>query len=101
MSQQHDQHDEHHLIPYSTYIVIWLSLCALTLVTVSVSYLDMRHMTMFVALFVASAKSTLVLLWFMHVKFENRVLWWFIIAGLGTYVIFVLLTFADYAYRPL
>lgn len=94
-----DHHDEPHLIPYSTYIIIWLALCTLTLVTVAVAMVDMRHMAITVALLVACAKSTLVLLWFMHVKFENRVLWWFIISGVGTYVIFVILTFADYAYR--
>lgn len=94
-----DYQDEPHLIPYSTYVIIWLALCMLTMVTVLVSLVDMRHMTIPVALLVACAKSTLVLLWFMHVKFENRVLWWFIIAGVGTYVIFVILTFADYAYR--
>ena len=94
-----DYHEEPHLIPYSTYILIWLALCGLTLVTVGVAMVDMRHMTLPVALLVACAKSTLVLLWFMHVKFENRVLWWFIISGIGTYVIFVILTFADYGYR--
>ena len=94
-----DYPQDTHLIPYSTYSVIWLALCGLTLVTVAVSMVDMRHMTLPVALLVACAKSTLVLLWFMHVKFENKVLWWFIIAGFGTYVIFVILTFADYGYR--
>ena len=94
-----DHHDEPHLIAYSTYILIWLALCTLTLITVGVAMVDMRHMAIPVALLVACIKSTLVLLWFMHVKFENRVLWWFIISGVGTYVIFVILTFADYAYR--
>lgn len=99
MSQSNDHADEPHLIPYKTYVLIWLALCTLTLVTVAVSYADLRHMTITVALLIASAKSTLVLLWFMHVKFEHRIIWWFIIATILTYVTFVLLTFADYSYR--
>ncbi|MDA1194181.1 MAG: cytochrome C oxidase subunit IV family protein [Planctomycetota bacterium] len=99
MSQANDHHDEPHLIPYKTYILVWLGLCSLTLLTVAVSYANMRHMTIPVALMVASLKCTIVVLWFMHIKFENRVLWWFLIAAVGTYVIFVILTFADYSYR--
>ncbi len=99
MSHTQDHADEPHLIPYGTYIGIWLALCMLTLVTVGVSYADMRHMTIIVALLIACAKSTLVVLWFMHVKFENRAIWWFLIATILTYVTFVILTFADYSFR--
>lgn len=99
MSHANDGSADQHLIPYKTYVLIWLALCTLTLVTVAVSYADMRHMTIIVALLIACAKSTLVVLWFMHVKFENRAIWWFLIATILTYVTFVLLTFADYSFR--
>ncbi len=95
----HDAHDEPHLTPYSVYVGIWLALIALTGVTVLASVVDMKHQAIFVALFVATAKSTLVVLYFMHIAFENRVFWWFLLSAIATFVIFVLLTFADYAYR--
>jgi cytochrome c oxidase subunit 4 len=99
MSHTHDESAEPHLIPYKTYVLIWMALCTLTLVTVGVSYANLRHMTIIVALIIACGKSTLVVLWFMHVKFENRAIWWFLIATILTYVTFVLLTFADYSFR--
>jgi cytochrome c oxidase subunit 4 len=92
-------HDEPHLLPYKTYVLVWLGLCTLTLITVAVSYLNLRHVTLIVAMGIASLKCTLVILWFMHIKFEKRVLWWFLIACIVTLAVFILLTFADYAYR--
>ena len=94
----HDAH-EHHLIPYATYVKVWLGLIVLTLVTVGAHYAHLRHMAVIVALMIASAKSTLVVLWFMHIKYEARIFMWFLIAGFGTYAIFVILTFADYSFR--
>ncbi len=88
-----------HLLPYALFIKVWAALIALTLVTVLVSYADMKHLTIFTALFIACAKSTLVVLHFMHVAYEKHIFWWFLIAAVGTYVIFILLTFSDYAYR--
>jgi len=95
----HGEGDEVHLLPYSLFIKVWAALITLTVVTVGVSYADMKHLTIFVALFIACAKSTLVILYFMHIAYEKHVFWWFLIAAFGTYVIFVLLTFADYAFR--
>lgn len=92
-------HDEEHLTPYKVYIGVWLALVCLTGLTVGAAYTDMKHMVLFVALFIACAKSTLVILYFMHIAHETRVFWWFLIAAFSTYVIFVLLTFADYAFR--
>jgi cytochrome c oxidase subunit 4 len=95
----HEHPDEHHLTPYKVYVGVWLALLALTGVTVLAAVVSMKHMAIFVALLVACAKSTLVVLYFMHIAFEKRVFWWFLIAAIATYVIFVLLTFADYAFR--
>jgi cytochrome c oxidase subunit 4 len=95
----HEEGGGHVLLPYRVYVQVWVGLVSLTLLTVAAHYAELRHVSLLVALAIACAKSTLVLLWFMHVKFENRVVWWFMIAGVGTYVIFILLTFADYSYR--
>ncbi len=96
---QHAEHDEPHLTPYKVYVGVWLALIALTGLTVGAAYADMKQMVLFVALLIACAKSTLVILYFMHVAHETRVFWWFIITAFATYITFVLLTFADYAYR--
>ena len=99
--QAHAAHDGHghHLIPYATYFKVWGALILLTLVTVAAAYANMHHMAVIVAILIAAAKSTLVILWFMHIKYEGRIFMWFLIAGFGTYAIFLILTFSDYAFR--
>ncbi len=91
--------EKHHMVPYSLYVWIWLALVALTAVTVGVSYVDMRNVAILTAVFIATVKATLVLLYFMHLRFERMFYLVMILSVLATYVIFIGLTFSDYAYR--
>ena len=88
-----------HIVPYSVFIKVWLVLIVLTGVTVGASYVDLKQMSLFTALLIASAKALLVIMYFMHIRYDSRLLTYCLIACFGTYVIFVLLTFADYAFR--
>jgi cytochrome c oxidase subunit 4 len=94
----HEQ-DKPHLPPYALYVKIWVALVVLTVMTVSVSYLDMQKFTVFTALLIATVKATLVLLYFMHVRFEKPIFIYMIVAVLLVYAVFVFLTFSDYAFR--
>ena len=78
---------------------VWAALLVLTVITVGVSYLDMKHVTVLTALLIATVKGTLVLLYFMHLRFEKPIYAVMVLVVLGTYAIFVGLTFSDYAYR--
>ena len=91
--------DEPHLVPYGVFVAVWLALVGLTVVTVGASYLDLKQMAMFTALLIASVKCSLVILYFMHMRWDQPILAWFLIACLATYATFVALTFADYYYR--
>jgi cytochrome c oxidase subunit 4 len=92
-------HGEAHVIPYKVYVGVWLALLALTAVTVGVSFVDMRNVAVLTAVLIAAVKSSLVLLYFMHVRFERMLYVVMILAVLFTYAIFIGLTFADYGYR--
>ncbi len=59
----------------------------------------MGHWVIITALVIASVKSLLVLNIFMHLKFEDRVFRWFSLVALATLVIFIVLTFFDYAFH--
>ena len=97
---EHEHGETHqHLLPYSLYFKVWAVLIALTAVTVGVAHIEMYKYTVFTAMFVATVKVSLVLLYFMHLRFEKRMLWYMILAALITYGIFVALTFSDYFYR--
>ena len=96
---QSQQHGDHPLVAYSVYLKVWAILLVLTVLTVAVSYLDLKNVTILTATLIASVKGTLVLLYFMHVRFEDRIFAWMIGAILVTYAIFVGLTFVDYWFR--
>ncbi len=93
------QDKDHHIVPYSIYVNVWLALLALTVITVAVSYIDMRNVAILTAVLIATVKCTLVLLYFMHIRFGKPLYAIMILVVLGTYAIFIGLTFVDYGYR--
>jgi cytochrome c oxidase subunit 4 len=95
----HGDHDEHHIMPTYVYVIILAILMCLTIVTVAVSYLDMQKYTVMLALFIATIKVTLVMMYFMHLKYEKKNLIIMIVGVLITYGIFIGLTMADFAFR--
>jgi cytochrome c oxidase subunit 4 len=90
---------DHALVPYGVYFKVWGALVLLTVLTVSVSYLDMKHVRVLTALLIATFKGSLVVLYFMHIRFEERMYAYMIMVVLATYAIFIGLTFVDYWYR--
>jgi cytochrome c oxidase subunit IV len=71
MSGSHD-HDssEGHVVPISTYICVFLALMAGTALTTGVAYIDLGAFNTVVALLIAFIKMSLVILFFMHVKYQ-------------------------------
>ena len=96
---EHKQTDAHPLVPYRLYVIVWIALVILTGITVAVSYIPASHVPIITAIIIALIKSVLVLLYFMHLRFERRAYLFMILAVLVTYVIFVVLLFSDYKFR--
>lgn len=63
---------EHHIIPFKTYITILITLLFLTVITVWVARIDFGALNAYIAMFIASIKAALVLLYFMHLKYDDR-----------------------------
>jgi cytochrome c oxidase subunit IV len=101
MSEQNtDSHSaENHSIGYGTYIMVWLGLVALTAVTVSVAGFEFGGVTVIIALLIATVKSLLVGNYFMHIKFEKVIFKIFIVVCIVTFLIMIILTFADLSFR--
>ena len=74
-------------------------LLMLTGVTVGVSYIDLGFFNIPIALAIACAKVTFVLLFFMHLKYESRVINISFISTVLVLVILIGFTFWDVAYR--
>jgi len=78
-----------------TYFGVYAALVALTVVTVLVSYVHLGVMNVVVALLIASAKASLVALFFMHLKWENRLVWAFALVPIFFLTLIILGTLSD------
>ena len=93
----HEHEHEHAPVPESLYVKIWAILLVLTVVTVAVSYLDMQNVRVLTALMIATVKATLVVLYFMHIRYERPLFGFLIVVVLVTYAVLIGLTFSDYS----
>ncbi len=84
---------------YRTYIIVWLALLVLTGVTWGVSYVNLGMGNVAVALCIASVKAALVALFFMHLRYENRLVWAFAIVPLFFLALIIFGTLSDTLFR--
>jgi cytochrome c oxidase subunit 4 len=88
-----------HPVPVRLYVAVWAALVALTGVTVGAAALDLKHVSTLVAVGIAVLKSSLVLLYFMHLRWERPVFRYMLLAAVLAFGIFFALSFLDYANR--
>ena len=62
---------EEHIVPLSTYVAVFVALMCLTVLTTGMAWVDMGRWNVVVALIIAVCKATLVVLFFMHVKYNK------------------------------
>src|SRR5688500_10727421 len=85
--------------PLKLYFGVLGALMVLTVVTVAVAYVDMGAINTAVALGMASFKASIVILYFMHVKYASRLTKLIVISGLFFLAILLTLAMADYGSR--
>lgn len=90
---------KNHVIEYRTLFAVLLMLFVLTGITVGASYIDLGKINVWIALLIASLKGTLVLLFFMHMKYEGKVLAWSFMGTIFFLAIMISFTFWDVAFR--
>lgn len=88
-----------HISPKSTYYTIFGALMVLTAITVIAAFTDLGLLNFPVALGIAIFKATLVILFFMHVKYSSRLTK--LICGAAFFFLLILfgLTLSDYLSR--
>jgi len=94
MSEEHA-----HIVPYKTFLVIWVVLLVLTGITVAVAQYNLGPLNIWVALGIATLKAGLVVAVFMHMKYESRLFQLSLFSALAILAIFIGLTFVDVLYR--
>lgn len=90
-----------HVLSVRLHLAVFAALMAFTAVTLGVAFVDLGWANDVAALGIATAKATLVALYFMHVRFEGRLTGLVIGAGLLWLLILIGLTLADYLTRGL
>jgi cytochrome c oxidase subunit 4 len=88
-----------HIVSVRWYVLICAILLALTWLTVAVAYADLGTLNTVVALAVAGCKATLVILYFMHVRYSSRLVQVSVLSGILFLGILLVLTLADYVSR--
>ena len=88
-----------HVSPIKTYVAIFGSLMVFTAITVAVAFLDLGALNFPVAISIAIVKATLVILFFMHLKYSSKLTK--LICGSAFFFLIVLfgLTMSDYLSR--
>jgi len=95
----HAAHEEHHIVPPRIYIIVGTILLIFTATTVWASYLELGVFNPIIALFIACVKATIVVLFFMHVKYSSKLTKLTVGAGLFTFLTLIAMTLADYFTR--
>lgn len=88
-----------HIVSPRLYLLIFGTLMVMTGVTVWVAFLDLKFMNNVLALSIAVFKATLVVLYFMHVRYGTRLTWVVAASGFIWMVILFALTMSDYLSR--
>src|SRR5438046_1371906 len=88
-----------HVSPKSTYYAIFGALMVLTGLTVGASMINLGPLNFPVAISIAIVKATLVILFFMHVKYSSQLTKLIIGSGLFFLLVMFSLTMTDYLSR--
>jgi len=90
---------EHHVVPLKTYFVVFASLMVFTAITVAIAFFDLGPLNNVVMLGIAVFKATLVIMYFMHVKYGTRLIP--VVIGSGVFFLAILfaITMSDYMSR--
>ncbi len=90
-----------HILPMKVLTAVFVALVALTVLTVAVSRVDLGNMNLYTALAIAGVKATLVVLYFMHLRYDRPFLLVVFVGCLAFVVLFISVVLTDArAYFP-
>ena len=88
-----------HVVPMSLYVGIWATLMVCTALTVFAASVDLGIFNIVVALVIATFKGTLVVLFFMHLRYSTKLTMVTVVAAIFFLVILFSLSMTDYLTR--
>jgi cytochrome c oxidase subunit 4 len=91
--------NNHTIVSYKTQALVLLALLVLTGLSVAITQIDLGPLTVTGALLLATLKASLVLIYFMHLKFDNKFFALMVTGVILLIGIVIFITFLDYIYR--
>ena len=88
-----------HILPKRVYYTIFAILMFCTYLTVQIAFFDLGALNTIAALGIACVKATIVILFFMHVKYSTRLTWAVVLGSIFWFGILLALTMSDYLTR--
>ena len=93
------EHAEHHIVTPVQYTMVFATLLLFTGITVGAAYVELGVFNPIVALGIACFKAVVVILFFMHVKYQSRLIKVTVGAGFFTFIVLVTMSLVDYMSR--
>lgn len=88
-----------HIVPVKTYVGVFVALLILLALTVAAAQIEHGPINLVVGLSIAVAKAALIVLFFMHLRYDPFVVWTAALAGVLWLAILMALTMGDYISR--
>ena len=95
---EHEEYEEH-VVPYTVNLAVFGALMVLTVLTVVVAFFDLGNLNVTVALTVAVMKASLVVLFFMHARYQSQIIKLVVLASIVWLGFLFLITLSDYLTR--
>ncbi len=106
MTEYHDppnvvnpEHDEHHIVTPFQYGMVFAALLIGTAITVVAARIDLGVLNPVIALAIACTKAVIVILFFMHVKYQSKLVKLTVASGFFTFLVLITMTLSDYISR--
>jgi cytochrome c oxidase subunit 4 len=87
------------VVSVKTYLLTFLSLLGLTLLTTLLGFIDMGPLNTIVAVVIAAIKASLIAAFFMHALYESKLIRVVLAGGVIWLLILISLTISDYISR--
>lgn len=99
MNITNPEHAQHHIVTPLQYCYVYAALLVGTIVTVLAAKLELGVFNPVVALGIAVTKACIVILFFMHAKYQSRLIKMTIGSGFFIFLVLIGMTLSDYMSR--
>lgn len=90
-----------HIVPFGVLLGVFLALLVLTYLTVAARYIDLGGLNIWIALGIATVKGALVVLYFMHLRYDSPFYSIVFLTALAFVLLFLGITILDtIEYQP-